>query len=326
VRSGGERSWTINTGRSGLRRRGGSGRRWWALLPIGLVAIAAAIALAIGGSTEDDGTRSASAASEASATGQSSTARKAAADEPPKGGEPQGSSDPQKSIEPSDDQRRSEDQQPREGSRQRKQSDPRQRDSGFRIATVRRGARVGIYSRPGGRVIERLGLRTEFGSPQVFSVIRRRGSWLRVATALSANNRHRWIRADLAALRFGTTNVSIHASLSDRVVQLRRNGRVAQRLPVTIGAPGTPTPRGRFAVTDVIFKGLNPVYGCCAIALSARQPNLQDNWTGGDRIAIHGSTGAIGTASSNGCLRATDPDVSKLADRIPLGAPVFIEN
>ena len=110
------------------------------------------------------------------------------------------------------------------------------------------------------------------------------------------------------------------------MVQLRRNGRVEQRLPVTIGAPGTPTPVGRFAVTDVIFKGLNPVYGCCAIALSARQPNLQDNWTGGDRIAIHGSTGAIGTASSNGCLRATDADVSKLADRIPLGAPVFIEN
>jgi hypothetical protein len=280
----------------------------------------------IGGSTEDGGAGPASAAPKASPAGQGPTAPKAAVDQTPGGGEPQGSRDPRVGSETSQGRRSSEDRQPGEGVGQRVQSGQRRRASGFRIATVRRGARVGVYGRPGGAVITRVGSRTEFGSRRVFSVIRQRGAWIRVATAVSADNRHRWIRGDPGALRFGTTNLSIHASLSDRVVQLRRNGRVEQRLPVTIGAPGTPTPTGRFAVTDVIFRGLNPVYGCCAIALSARQPNLQDSWSGGDRIAIHGSTGPIGAASSNGCLRATDTDVSKLADRIPLGAPVFIEN
>ena len=46
----------------------------------------------------------------------------------------------------------------------------------------------------------------------------------------------------------------------------------------------------------------------------------------GDTLVLAASTGAVGSASSNGCLRATDPDVSRLADRIPLGTPVFIEN
>jgi hypothetical protein len=318
---------TVNTPRSGRWLGDGSARRfvrhWWPLLPIGLMAIVAALALAGGEPAEDDSARSTPVA----ASGVKPAAPGLPAAEPVAGG-PDAGRDEAAARQPRErgDGEAAAAESPEQGGEAGAAGGPAERGEEFRIAAVRRGARVGVYSRPAGRVIERVGHRTEFGSKRVYSVIARRGGWLRVSTALSANNRDRWIRAGSRGLRFATTDLSIHANLSDRVVQLRRDGRVEQQLTVTIGAQGTPTPVGRFGVTDVIRDGLNPVYGCCAIALSARQPNLQDDWIGGDRIAIHGSTGAVGSASSNGCLRATDPDVSRLADRIPLGTPVFIEN
>ena len=195
---------------------------------------------------------------------------------------------------------------------------------GFRLAGVRRGAKVDIHERPGREAIDRVGPKTEFGSATVFSVIARRGAWLRVASSISPDNRDLWIRADPKRLRFETTEISIHASLSERVVEVQRDGEVEQRFPVTIGAPGTDTPTGRFGVTDLIVGGLDPVYGCCAIALTAHQPDLPQGWIGGDRVAIHGTTSEVGSASSTGCLRATNDDVEKLTRTIPLGAPVFV--
>src|ERR687895_698894 len=45
-------------------------------------------------------------------------------------------------------------------------------------------------------------------------------------------------------------------------------------------------------------------YGCCVIALSGRQPRIPPGWTGGARLALHGTadTSALGRAVSIGCL------------------------
>ena len=95
--------------------------------------------------------------------------------------------------------------------------------------------------------------------------------------------------------------------------------------PIAIGAAATPTPTGRFAVTDTFRGGLNPAYGCCAVALTAVQPDLQSGWYGGNRIAIHGSPGgSAGGAVSNGCVHAADADVSALVKKAPPGTPVLI--
>jgi hypothetical protein len=67
-------------------------------------------------------------------------------------------------------------------------------------------------------------------------------------------------------------------------------------------------------------------YGCCIVALSAHQPRLPAGWTGGDRVAIHGTNvpSSIGLASSAGCPHASDADLRVLMRKVPLGAPVFI--
>jgi hypothetical protein len=195
----------------------------------------------------------------------------------------------------------------------------------YPVIWVRRGRQAEIRTSPGGGdLVDRVGKRTEFGSPSVFGVVRRSGQWAGVTTPLLSNNRLGWIRLDPRRLRAGWTRLSIVVDLSERRAELRRAGAARRAFAVTIGAPGSETPTGRFAVTDTLRRGLNPAYGCCALALSATQPNAPSGWLGGRRIAIHGTSGPLGVAASLGCVRAADADVSELVSRVPLGTPVFI--
>ena len=99
------------------------------------------------------------------------------------------------------------------------------------------------------------------------------------------------------------------------------------RFPVAVGGPGTPTPTGRFAVTDkLLTEDPSSPYGCCILALSAHQPHTVQGWGGGDRIAIHATDlpETIGSAASLGCLRAPAADVRRLVRSVPLGTVVTI--
>jgi hypothetical protein len=200
----------------------------------------------------------------------------------------------------------------------------RPRPRGHRLAVVRR--EVAISDRPGGPSTGTLGTTTQFGSPQVVGVAARRGGWLGVVTSERPNGQLAWVRRD-DALVVRRTRWSLHADLSARSLTLRRNGRVVRRLSVAVGRPGSDTPTGRFAVTDKIpGSRYGAYYGCCVLALNGHQPNTPPGWTGGNRLAIHGtdSPATIGTAASAGCLRAADADLQVLMAKVPLGTPVFI--
>jgi lipoprotein-anchoring transpeptidase ErfK/SrfK len=121
--------------------------------------------------------------------------------------------------------------------------------------------------------------------------------------------------------------VRIEIDLSARRLALFAGGRVVRSAPVSIGAPGSPTPTGRFAVTDKLpGSRFSTIYGCCILALSGSQPNLPTGWQGGDRLAIHGAPpgSPIGSPVSAGCLHAAEHDLRRLMRRVPLGAPVVI--
>jgi hypothetical protein len=193
------------------------------------------------------------------------------------------------------------------------------------IVWVRNGAEVDVLAEPGGELVRRVGRETEFGSPTVFAVEEKRGEWAGVLTPYRENGELGWVRLDSTRLRAGYTGTSAVVDLSEReATVLDTDGDVVRRFPVTVGAPGTTTPEGLFAVTDTFRGGLNPSYGCCAVALTAKQPALPSGWLGGNRIAFHGTTGAIGVAASNGCVRAADKNVKALLTDLPLGARVDI--
>jgi hypothetical protein len=202
---------------------------------------------------------------------------------------------------------------------------PRVPGPSFKIARVREGARVPLYDRPEGAEFAELGDTTEFGSARSFWIARSRPGWLGVPVPELPNGRLAWIRDDPFALERLQTPFFIEADLSDRRLELHYGKRILERFPVTVGAPGSPTPPGAYAVTDGLAgRSIGEYYGCCILALTGHQPNLPEDWLGGDRIAIHGTPGATGLAASSGCLRATDTDMVSLFARVPLGAPVFI--
>jgi lipoprotein-anchoring transpeptidase ErfK/SrfK len=182
-----------------------------------------------------------------------------------------------------------------------------------------------LHARPGGRVLARLGPKTEFGSPAVLWVVQRSGRWLGVVSPKAGNNRVGWIPASGVSLSRVTWELRV--SLSARKVTVFDNGKVSQRYTVAVGAPDAPTPTGRFAVSDRLLTG-NPAgpYGCCILALTAKAPHAIQDWSGGDRIAIHSTpeSDTIGEAVSHGCLRLTLAEGRWLINHIPLGTPTYI--
>jgi lipoprotein-anchoring transpeptidase ErfK/SrfK len=186
---------------------------------------------------------------------------------------------------------------------------------------------VNLRSRPGGRIVTRLGKTTEFGSPRSLSVVERRGRWLGVVAPELGNGEIAWIDSRGSGVRLGATSMSVSIDLSRRLLVVKRDDEVVRRITIGVGAPGSPTPIGRFAVTDKLpGSRYGPFYGCCILALSAKQPNLPPGWTGGDRIAVHGTDdpATVGQATSAGCPHARDADMRYLLRVLPLGTPVFV--
>jgi hypothetical protein len=199
------------------------------------------------------------------------------------------------------------------------------RGPAFEIARLRPGAREAMWSAPGHGFVETLGPRTEFGSPVILSIVRTRPGWLGVTSAEMPNGRLGWIRRDPRRVDVYWTKYSLHANLSALRLSLHYGRTTVARFLVTVGAPESETPTGRFGITDALRFDESPFYGCCALALSGRQTHLPASWIGGNRLAIHGTPGPVGGDESLGCIRATDETMRRLFRRVPLGTPVFIE-
>jgi hypothetical protein len=185
--------------------------------------------------------------------------------------------------------------------------------------------RTEMRAAPGGRGVARVPIRTQFGSPDVMWVRRIAGRWLGVVSQLAGNNRLGWIPSSDASL--SRVDWELRVSLSARRLIVLQNGLAVRRFRVAVGAPASPTPTGRFAVTDRLrTRGPGGPYGCCILALSATAAHAIQGWSGGTRIAIHSTpqTSTIGAAVSHGCLHVTLTEGRWLLMRIPLGTPTLI--
>ena len=199
-------------------------------------------------------------------------------------------------------------------------------DDGGYIAARVTSATV-LRSRPGGRALARVTPKTEWGSRRVLSVVRRKGRWLAVLAPQLENGEIGWVPASKARLRRVT--YSVHSDLSSRVLVVRRGKKVVRRMRVAVGSSDTPTPTGRFAVTDKLkVTETSSPYGCCVVALTGHQQNLPANWTGGDRLAIHATADPtdIGKGVSAGCMRGVPSQLRWLLNQLPLGTPVFVKS
>jgi lipoprotein-anchoring transpeptidase ErfK/SrfK len=188
---------------------------------------------------------------------------------------------------------------------------------------VERPAGIAVFDRPRGRRLGLITMRTEWGSRRVMPVIASDGSWLRVLADVPGR-RSGWIRASAADLSFRGRRWSIVAHRSRGTVTVLDRGRAVRTIAAAFGRSDSPTPRGRFAVTDRLSGGaFHGAYGCCILALSGHQSHLPRGWSGGDRLAIHATNRSVPSPSA-GCIVATDADLRRLMRRAPLGTPVTI--
>ena len=74
----------------------------------------------------------------------------------------------------------------------------------------------------------------------------------------------------MAAPRQTATTWHLVIDLSDRRLTVYRQGRAVRRFSGVIGAPATPTPRGRYFVEESVLLTGGQVGGPYALALSAR--------------------------------------------------------
>jgi len=134
-----------------------------------------------------------------------------------------------------------------------------------------------LRARPGGTPLVRVGSRGPLGGPLVLGVVGVRGRWVEVTAEALPNGRHGWVEFG-RDVRVEPVQWSLRASLSRRRLEVMRDGRLVRTISVGIGAPGSPTPAGRFAVAEKLTGAFGPALGCCILALTARQPHLPPWW------------------------------------------------
>jgi hypothetical protein len=153
----------------------------------------------------------------------------------------------------------------------------------------------------------------------------KRRRWVRVRLPGRPNSHSGWIRT--AHTRRTSTLWRLSLDLASRRVTVRLAGRVKRRFSAVIGTPSTPTPRGRYFVEEGVALASWHAGGPFALATSARSNVLQEFEGGPGQIALHGTAGlagALGSASSHGCIRLSTGAISWLARRVGGGVPLTI--
>ncbi len=193
-----------------------------------------------------------------------------------------------------------------------------------------------VMSRPaGGRRIWRAPTTTETnGSPLRLMVLTSMFAgdgreWLKVQLPIRPVGRTGWILADHTSKARVRYYVKISRRL--RTVVVYRNGRVVKRARAVVGAPATPTPRGRYAIYETVRQA-NPTefIGPWALHLTALSNVLFEFAGGTGRVAIHGrgpssiASDPLGSAASHGCVRINNGPITWMAANLPTGTPVEI--
>jgi hypothetical protein len=162
--------------------------------------------------------------------------------------------------------------------------------------------------------------RSQFGQPVWVPVVRHHADRGRLLVPLG--KRGRLVAADLGSFPLQWRKIRVVVDLSANRMVVRDGRRRLGAFPIGKGSPSTPTPTGRFFVTDRLRFGQGSPYAPFAVGLSAHVSQLPASWLGGDQVAIHfGAMGAV----SHGCIHAGLNAIQMLDRRAALGSLVIIK-
>ena len=141
------------------------------------------------------------------------------------------------------------------------------------------------------------------------------GCRLLVRLPARPNDAAAWVDADRVELE--PTPWRLTVSRRERTLTVHRGGHRVRRFRVVVGAPGTPTPAGLFAILDVWRTDPGGFLGAYVLPLTAHSHVLQEFGDGDGRVGLHGRGGAslrdpLGTAASHGCVRLSNRAIAWL--------------
>ena len=195
-----------------------------------------------------------------------------------------------------------------------------------RWAHAARRAPVRTAASRGAGTVTRLRFWTEDRRPEVYLVLASRRvdgkAWLHIRVPGRPNGRTGWVpQTALAPMQLVRTQFVIDRGTLRAT--LYRAGRPIWREPVGVGAPGTPTPAGRFYVREKL-RGQGGIYGPWAIGTSAY--SSLSEWPGGGVVGIHGTNAPqlLPGRVSHGCIRVRNAAIRRLVRLMPIGTPVLV--
>jgi lipoprotein-anchoring transpeptidase ErfK/SrfK len=177
-------------------------------------------------------------------------------------------------------------------------------------------------------VVAKLSNRTEYNIPRTFLVTDQnsRPGWLNVLLPIRPNGSSGWIKASDVTL--GRSDYEIKIELAAHKLTLLKLGQPVLESGVVIGTDKTPTPPGKFYVTDPLdlHNNSNAGYGVFALGISGYSEVLTSFKGGPGQLAVHGTNNPdqIGQNISNGCVRVPNDIIEQIAAQAPLGTPVTI--
>jgi len=190
---------------------------------------------------------------------------------------------------------------------------------------------VSVYATPRfGRALGHFGVVDENDYRVLFGVLAEKvgracnAAWYRVQLPTTPNGATAWVPA--AAVRLFRVESRIVVHLGARRLIAYRGGRRVLQTAVSVGAPGTPTPVGRYYVDErFVLTSPDGPFGPAALGISAHSDVLHD-WVQDGPIGIHGTDQPqlIGQAASHGCVRVPNETMRRLFALAPAGTPVLI--
>jgi len=162
--------------------------------------------------------------------------------------------------------------------------------------------------------------KTQFDGPVWVPVVAHRGPHASLLVPIRPFGRV--IHADVRSLALRWSRIRVVVDLATSRLTILRGRRPVGAFPVGQGTALTPTPTGRFFVTDRLQFGFGSPYFPFALGLSAHQTHLSPTWIGGDQIAIH--PGPMGRVS-NGCIHVGPAAIRVLRRIAPLGTYVIVK-
>lgn len=198
-----------------------------------------------------------------------------------------------------------------------------------RPLSVRSDHDLVVFTRPEAEPLNVLWARNQFGSPLALLVAHLGAGawedWYEVLLPGRPNGRTAWVRAQDVTLH--EVDHEVEVDLASRTLRVLERGKEVLVTPVAVGSPESPTPTGRFSLTDKLDTGRpDGPYGPFALGLSARSDALTE-FAGGDaQVGIHGTNvpSSIGQPVSHGCIRVPNEVAVQLSRMLALGTPVTV--